>query len=106
MIIQRIKIVYEVLSRRFPVSCRNPNLEVVNYRSPFMSIRDANVVIIEVTKSVVRAGLGLHDLLKTPTVVRISFLSKLNNHVELIFKTGNPSPCRTEKRRFRRARTR
>ncbi|KAH9479644.1 SWI/SNF and RSC complexes subunit arp9 [Psilocybe cubensis] len=33
-----------------------------------MSIRDANVVIIEVSRTVVRAGLGLHDLLKTPTV--------------------------------------
>ncbi|KAF8801317.1 actin-related protein [Phlegmacium glaucopus] len=33
-----------------------------------MSIRDANVVIIEVSKTVVRAGLGLYDLLKTPTV--------------------------------------
>ena len=42
-----------------------------------MSIRDANVVIIEVSKTVVRAGLGLHDLLKTPTVVRLfSFKSK------------------------------
>jgi hypothetical protein len=51
----------------------NPNSEIVNYRSPFMSIRDANVVIIEVTKTVVRAGLGLHDLLKTPTVVSIFF---------------------------------
>jgi actin-related protein 9 len=38
-----------------------------------MSIRDANVVIIEVAKTVVRAGLGLHDLLKTPTVVHILF---------------------------------
>ena len=46
-----------------------------------MSIRDANVVIIEVSKTVVRAGLGLHDLLKTPTVVRLLFfkLSSLTN---------------------------
>ncbi|PPQ66659.1 hypothetical protein CVT26_009413 [Gymnopilus dilepis] len=33
-----------------------------------MSIRDANVVIIETGRTVVRAGLGLHDLLKTPSV--------------------------------------
>ncbi|KDR67987.1 hypothetical protein GALMADRAFT_257536 [Galerina marginata CBS 339.88] len=33
-----------------------------------MSIRDSNVVIIEVGRTVVRAGLGLYDLLKTPTV--------------------------------------
>ncbi|EDQ98003.1 uncharacterized protein LACBIDRAFT_317718 [Laccaria bicolor S238N-H82] len=33
-----------------------------------MSIRDTNVVIIETGRTVVRAGLGLHDLLKTPTV--------------------------------------
>lgn len=38
-----------------------------------MSIRDANVVIIEVSKTVVRAGLGLYDLLKTPTVVRFFY---------------------------------
>ena len=42
-----------------------------------MSIRDANVVIIEVTKTVVRAGLGLHDLLKTPTVVRMFSFFKI-----------------------------
>jgi actin-related protein 9 len=35
-----------------------------------MSIRDSNVVIIEVGRTVVRAGLGLYDLLKTPTIVR------------------------------------
>lgn len=34
-----------------------------------MSLRDANVVIIETSRTVVRAGLGLHDLLKIPTVV-------------------------------------
>ncbi|KAF8899616.1 actin-related protein [Gymnopilus junonius] len=33
-----------------------------------MSIRDSNVVIIEVDRTVVRAGLGLHDLLKIPSV--------------------------------------
>ncbi|KAF8972665.1 actin-related protein [Flammula alnicola] len=33
-----------------------------------MSIRDSNVIIIEVGRTVVRAGLGLHDLLKTPTI--------------------------------------
>ncbi|KAJ3501639.1 hypothetical protein NLJ89_g9248 [Agrocybe chaxingu] len=33
-----------------------------------MSIRDANVVIIETGRTVVRAGLGLHELLRTPTV--------------------------------------
>ncbi|KAJ7493447.1 actin-related protein [Mycena galericulata] len=33
-----------------------------------MSFRDANVIIIETGRTVVRAGLGLHELLKTPTV--------------------------------------
>ena len=33
-----------------------------------MSIRDSNVIILEVGRTVVRAGLGLHELLKTPTV--------------------------------------
>ncbi|KAF8159806.1 actin-related protein [Crassisporium funariophilum] len=33
-----------------------------------MSIRDANIIIIEVGRTVVRAGLGLHDLLRLPTV--------------------------------------
>ena len=34
-----------------------------------MSIRDANVVLIEVARCTIRAGLGLHDLLKTPFIV-------------------------------------
>ncbi|TFK39423.1 actin-related protein [Crucibulum laeve] len=33
-----------------------------------MSIRDANVVIIETSRTVVRGGLGLFDLLKTPSI--------------------------------------
>ncbi|KAJ6581209.1 actin-related protein [Mycena capillaripes] len=33
-----------------------------------MSFRDSTVIIIETGRTVVRAGLGLHDLLKTPTV--------------------------------------
>ncbi|KAG6817535.1 hypothetical protein H0H87_007503 [Tephrocybe sp. NHM501043] len=33
-----------------------------------MSFRDLNVVIIETARTKVRAGLGLHDLLKTPSV--------------------------------------
>ncbi|KAF8075069.1 actin-related protein [Lyophyllum atratum] len=33
-----------------------------------MSFRDLNVVVIETGRTHVRAGLGLHDLLKTPTV--------------------------------------
>ncbi|KAJ6504873.1 actin-related protein [Mycena vitilis] len=33
-----------------------------------MSFRDSTVVVIETGRTVIRAGLGLHDLLKTPTV--------------------------------------
>ncbi|PPQ63382.1 hypothetical protein CVT24_005647 [Panaeolus cyanescens] len=33
-----------------------------------MSLRDANIIIIEVSRTTVRAGLGLFDLLKTPSV--------------------------------------
>ncbi|KAH0582946.1 SWI/SNF and RSC complexes subunit arp9 [Termitomyces sp. J132] len=33
-----------------------------------MSFRDSNVVIIETGRTTVRAGLGLHDLIKTPSV--------------------------------------
>ncbi|KAJ7695092.1 actin-related protein [Mycena rosella] len=33
-----------------------------------MSFRDSTVIIIETGRTVIRAGLGLHDLLKTPTV--------------------------------------
>ena len=65
-----------------------------------MSIRDANVVIIEVGKTIVRAGIGLHDLLKTPTVVGFFFF-ELGDL--LYISTGNPSPCWSEKKRFRRA---
>jgi len=41
------------------------------YQSHKMSIRDANIVIIEVSRTTVKAGLGLHELLKTPAIVRI-----------------------------------
>ncbi|KAE9399863.1 actin-related protein [Gymnopus androsaceus JB14] len=34
-----------------------------------MSFRDASVVVIETGRTVVRAGLGLHELLKTPSVI-------------------------------------
>ncbi|KIK61595.1 hypothetical protein GYMLUDRAFT_166101 [Collybiopsis luxurians FD-317 M1] len=34
-----------------------------------MALRDASVVIIENARTVVRAGLGLHELLKTPSVI-------------------------------------
>ncbi|KAH6916115.1 actin family [Coprinopsis sp. MPI-PUGE-AT-0042] len=33
-----------------------------------MSLRDANAVILETSRTTLRAGLGLHDLLKTPTI--------------------------------------
>ncbi|KAF8998543.1 actin-related protein [Cyathus striatus] len=33
-----------------------------------MSIRDSNVIIIDTERTVVRAGIGLHDLLKQPTI--------------------------------------
>jgi len=35
-----------------------------------MSFRDSTVIIIENGRTKIRAGLGLHDLLKTPAVVR------------------------------------
>jgi hypothetical protein len=38
-----------------------------------MSIRDSNVIILEIGRTTVRAGLGLHDLLKTPTIVCVFF---------------------------------
>ncbi|KAJ3801235.1 actin-related protein [Lentinula aff. detonsa] len=34
-----------------------------------MALRDASVVVIETGRTVVRAGLGLHELLKTPSVI-------------------------------------
>ncbi|KAJ4473687.1 actin-related protein [Lentinula aciculospora] len=34
-----------------------------------MALRDASVVVIETARTVVRAGLGLHELLKTPSVI-------------------------------------
>jgi hypothetical protein len=35
-----------------------------------MSFRDSNVVIIETSRTSIRAGYGLHELLKLPSVVR------------------------------------
>ena len=65
-------------------------LEIVNYRLSFMSIRDANVVIM-VTKTVVRAGLRV-DLFKSPTVVHFFIFSKLNNRVKTDFQTRKSQP--------------
>ena len=45
----------------------------VDHMTVPMSFRDSSVVIIETGRTVIRAGHGLHDLLKTPSVVR--FLS-------------------------------
>lgn len=42
-----------------------------------MSFRDASVIIIETARTVVRAGLGLHELLKTPSVVSHKFSSSV-----------------------------
>ncbi len=35
-----------------------------------MSFRDANVIVIDTSRTLVRAGIGLHELLKIPSVVR------------------------------------
>lgn len=34
------------------------------------SFRDLSIVLIDTSRTLVQAGLGLHDLLKTPSVVR------------------------------------
>jgi len=36
-----------------------------------MSFRESAVVIIETSRAHIRAGLGLHELLKTPSIVRL-----------------------------------
>lgn len=38
------------------------------------SFRDSSILIIETGRTVVRAGLGIQELLKTPTVVRCTRL--------------------------------
>ena len=35
-----------------------------------VSFRDLTVVLIDTSRTVIQAGLGLHDLLRTPAVVR------------------------------------
>ena len=35
-----------------------------------MSFRDANLIVIETSRTAIRAGLGIYELLKTPSVVR------------------------------------
>lgn len=45
---------------------------LVDTPSPSMSFRDANVIVIETSRTAVKAGLGLPDLLKPPPIV--SFL--------------------------------
>lgn len=50
------------------VSCRSH--ASVSHFVVGMSFRDSTVAIIETGRTVVRAGLGLHDLLRPPSVVR------------------------------------
>lgn len=57
-----------------------------------MSLRDANVIIIETSRTVVRAGLGLFDLLKIPSVVRhhsFYYRCSITEMNILIFPVGN-----------------
>ena len=37
---------------------------------PMTAFRDSTVVVIETGRTLIRAGWGLHDLLKTPSIVR------------------------------------
>jgi len=37
-----------------------------------IGFRDSSVIIIETGRTVIRGGLGLHELLRTPTIVRVS----------------------------------
>jgi actin-related protein 9 len=37
-----------------------------------IGFRDSSVIIIETSRTVIRGGLGLHELLRTPTIVRVS----------------------------------
>jgi hypothetical protein len=37
-----------------------------------IGFRDSSVVIIETSRTVIRGGLGLHELLRTPSIVSIS----------------------------------
>jgi hypothetical protein len=38
------------------------------------NFRDSSILIIEIGRTAVRAGLGIQELLKTPTVVRCTWL--------------------------------
>ncbi|KAF5373256.1 hypothetical protein D9615_007454 [Tricholomella constricta] len=58
-----------------------------------MSFRDSNVVIIETGRTHVRAGLGLHDLLKTPTVEILARVGlRRNASGEHLNKSQQPIP--------------
>lgn len=49
-----------------------PNLQQPRAPASYnMAFRDAKVVIIEVARTTVRAGIGLHDLLTKPTIVGV-----------------------------------
>ncbi|PBK99350.1 actin-like ATPase domain-containing protein [Armillaria gallica] len=63
-----------------------------------MSFRDSTVVIIETSRTVVRAGLGLHELLKIPTVeiqARVGLRPNVSNGNEgLVAVDGEASTSR------------
>lgn len=56
--------ILKLFSRQFGKVCFPPSTGPAK-----MSLRDANVVIIEVARTSIRSGIGLYDLLKTPTIV-------------------------------------
>lgn len=68
-----------------------------------MSFRDASVVIIETARTVVRAGLGLHELLKTPSVVSksLTLLDSVSNTCLDNSSTRWPSKERVHHQRSR-----
>ena len=57
-----------------------------------MSFRDANVIVIDTSRSLVRAGIGLHELLKISSVVRSALpkfpLLRLNVYQKVLARVG------------------
>lgn len=53
-----------------PRCARAPSLPSTTPTMSNASFRDLSIVLIDTSRKLVQAGLGLHDLLKTPSVVR------------------------------------
>lgn len=67
-----------------------------------IAFRDSTVVVIETGRTLIRAGIGLAELLKTPSLVRLSSSARSVTERNLKAFSGNPGARWTKEKRVQR----